>query len=72
MRVDLYTKAVLTVIAIALTIIAFNPWVVPRNAQALTRMDVNIVEVGGHDIIDQSDCIIGRRCPLPVLVVGSY
>jgi hypothetical protein len=65
MRVDLYTKAVLTVIAIALSIIAFNPWVVPRNAQALTRMDVN-------DIIDRGDCIMGRRCPLPVVVLGSY
>ena len=30
MFADLYTKAVLTVIAIALTIIAWNSWIAPQ------------------------------------------
>ena len=32
MKVDFYTKAVLTVIAVALSIIALSPWIAPHLA----------------------------------------
>lgn len=36
MFADLYTKAVLTVIAIALSIMAINPWIAPSKIEAAT------------------------------------
>ena len=42
MEIDRYTKLLLTVIAIALVIIALNPWLTPRVAEADRMMDENI------------------------------
>ena len=39
MFADLYTKAVLTVIAIALTIIAWNSWIAPQRVEAAASQD---------------------------------
>jgi hypothetical protein len=43
--VDLYTKTVLTVIAVALAMIAVRPFVQPGPARAAGAVDVRIVDV---------------------------
>ena len=37
MIIDFYTKTVLTMIAVALTVIALNPWITPKPARADTE-----------------------------------
>ena len=42
MKPDLYTKAVLTIIALALSTIALNPWIAPTPAKAQDWDHINI------------------------------
>ena len=45
MIIDRYTKAVFTLIAISLFLIALNPWIAPTNAYAeLDRSDLSSIE----------------------------
>jgi hypothetical protein len=39
MFVDIYTKAVLTLIAVALSLLAINPWIAPSNIEAATSQE---------------------------------
>ena len=48
MKVDLYTKTVLTVIALALSLFALNPWITPRPA------------IGSPDIVNYLNKIAGE------------
>lgn len=44
MEIDLYTKTILTIVALALSLIALNPWLNPNEAFARSGdMDVRIV-----------------------------
>ncbi len=49
MIVDVYTKVVLTVIAIALTVIALNPWIAPTVVQASYHLE-SIVSAIQEDV----------------------
>ena len=51
MVADTYTKVVLTVIAVALVVLALRPLVEPRPAVASGQMDVNIVGLGGRTVL---------------------
>lgn len=68
-------RVILAVIALALTVIALNPWVAPTSSQAQSgKMDVNIVEVDGHRLaVPKMDLVPGRfgptRPPLPGIPV---
>ena len=51
MLIDRYTKVVLTVIAVALSLIALNPWLKPEVTTAASSViDVNIAKVGGYSV----------------------
>ncbi len=63
MKVDLYTKTVLTVIAVALSSIALKPWIVPN--QVLGAPDVeHIVRKIQRDASSMSDglCLNSKIC----------
>lgn len=59
MRVDSYTKAVLTVIAISLSIIAVQPVVKSAFAQSQEPMKVTICAL--QFTTNKVDCDMGRR-----------
>ena len=67
---DLYTKIVLTVIAVALCVIAFRPLLLPRPAIADEQqvVDVNITQIAGGSISPITHG--GLRPDLPVEVVN--
>ena len=49
-KIDIYTKVVLTIIAVSLSIIAFRSFI-PEKAMAEKEIvDVNIVKVGGWNV----------------------
>jgi hypothetical protein len=51
LKIDLYTKFILTVIAISLLGLFLKPIILPRRAAAdQTIQDVNIVKIDGHYI----------------------
>jgi hypothetical protein len=53
MKVDLYTKIILTVIAVALLGILLQPYLQTSPVNASTGvLDVNISELGGRRIVD--------------------
>lgn len=53
MKVDLYTKIILTVIAVALLGILFQPYIQTSPVNASTGVvDVNIKELGGRRVND--------------------
>jgi hypothetical protein len=53
MKVDLYTKIILTVIAVALLGILLQPYISTQPVNASTSvLDVNIKELGGRRIVD--------------------
>jgi hypothetical protein len=66
---DRYTKVILTVIAIALTVIALRPLVEPDPAQALAEgaVDVRIVDV----VVDGYGRYGSRTTPLPVQCIAG-
>ncbi len=43
MIIDFYTKTVLTMIAVALAVIALNPWVIPNPARADVESDMSSI-----------------------------
>jgi hypothetical protein len=43
MQIDLYTKAVLTIIAVAMSIIALNPWIAPTRVEAAATSQDGVV-----------------------------
>jgi hypothetical protein len=51
MRTDLYTKAVLTVIALALALIALKPMISPAVAVQAQAPSANLQFLGGSDVI---------------------
>lgn len=64
---DLYSRIILTIIAICLVVIAFRPFASPRAAHAYVSSDVvnvNIEQVGGHAIVTD------YRGALPVQVIS--
>ena len=70
MKLDLYTKVVLTIIAACLVSLVFRdqPLVATANAQALTgdkTVNVNIVAVEGHPVGENANL-----SALPVRVIG--
>jgi len=53
MKVDLYTKIILTVIAVALLGILFQPYISTQPVNASTGvLDVNIKELAGRRLVD--------------------
>jgi hypothetical protein len=54
MHNDFYTKAVLTIIAVALSIIALNPWIVPTRVEAATSQEGRCRY--GHPGCGDADC----------------
>jgi hypothetical protein len=40
---DIYTKAVLTIIALAMSIIALNPWIAPQRVEAAAASQEGVV-----------------------------
>ena len=60
MIIDRYTKAVFTLIAISLFLIALNPWIAPTKAYAeLSSIDLYSIEQGIDGVvnaIDRIDC----------------
>ena len=60
MKTDLYTKTVLTIIAVCLLYIAGKDAVVPAYAERKEIIDVNIARVDGQFL---------GRVPLPVKIV---
>ena len=51
MIMDKYTKAIMTVIAVALFMIALNPWIAPTKAYAeLGRGDISQIQSDLHKI----------------------
>ena len=61
MKIDLYTKMVLTVIAIALWGMLLKPIFVSDRASASTQMiDVNIKEIGGKRVDSRIDVNVDR------------
>ena len=60
MKTDLYTKSILTIIAICLLFIAGKDMVVPAYADRKDIIDVNIAKIDGRNI---------GRVPLSVKVV---
>ena len=71
MKIDLYTKVVLTVIAVCLVLLVFRdqPLVPTANAQALAGdkpVNVNLAAVDGHRVSENTNL-----SSLPVRVVGS-
>jgi hypothetical protein len=53
---DMYSKALLTVIAIALSIIALNPWVAPQRAEASKHEGVVTAIFAVVDQIGKGQC----------------
>lgn len=67
MKIDLYTKIVLTVIAIALSVLALQPLYLPTATQAAYEtMDVNIEAVGGSRIYR------GSAIPVKLVEVDTF
>ena len=68
MVIDWYTKAVLTVIAIALTGITLNPWISPSEVRAeatsiLYGIQADVGSIGGHVFnIANGTCVNGKIC----------
>ena len=60
MKTDLYTKTILTIIAICLLYIAGRDMVVPAYADRKDIIDVNITKIDGQYL---------GRVPLPVKIV---
>jgi len=50
--IDGYTKLILTVIAVALTLNAINPWVMPTNLEASSYDDLRGIQGGLEYIAD--------------------
>ena len=63
--VDRYTKVVLTVIAVALMVLAFRPLLEPRPAQAEGPIDVNVV---GWSISQINVAASLNSTPIPVRI----
>lgn len=62
MAIDLYTKVVLTVIAIAVVIIALNPWLTPTSAEA-TYHESYVADIASHvGRISRGTCSNSRIC----------
>jgi len=59
MEIDRYTKLLLTVIAIALVIIALNPWLTPRVAEA---DDLSTLESYARRIYSEVSSISSGLC----------
>jgi len=57
-----YDRIVWTVIALALAVIALNPWIAPIDSSAQSgTMRVNVAELGGH--------ALDYGGPIPVIIV---
>ncbi|MBI3024089.1 MAG: hypothetical protein HY618_03105 [Candidatus Tectomicrobia bacterium] len=69
-----YDRMVLSLIALALAVIALNPWVAPTSSQAQGgKVDVNIVEVRGKPLLnfDMVPSMRGTDLPgLPVYILN--
>ena len=62
MIIDRYTKAVFTLIAISLFLIALNPWIAPTKAYAdLSLHDYNMLSGKLGDIASEINSIDCRR-----------
>lgn len=67
MKVDLYTKIVLTIIAVALSTLALQPLYLPTATQAAYgTQDVNIEAVGGRRIYS------GSAIPVKLVEIDTY
>jgi len=69
MKNDFYLKIILTVIAIALTLIALNPWIAPPPADAQPSNPVAINYISSQAVSDLINAL-NFRGGLPVKIVA--
>lgn len=62
MVTDLYTKAVLTIIAVALALSALNPWLAPTRAEASKHENVVVAIFGTLSQIANGSCKNPKIC----------
>ena len=62
MVINIYTKIILTVIAIALIAIALNPWIAPRQAEASKHENIVVAILGVVSQIANGNCKNPKIC----------
>lgn len=63
MKIDVYTKAVMTIIAIALSAIALNPWILPRLAMGSPGVEAAVNSIKSDvSSIAIGLCLNGKIC----------
>ncbi len=68
LKVNMYVKIVLTVIAISLMVIAFRPMFNTPAEAGGQVVDINIAEIGGYRFVAAAD--LGSYFALPVKIIG--
>ncbi len=62
MTIDRYTKSIMTVIAVALVMIALNPWIAPTKAYAelepydLSTIEAHVLQIANGLCLNQKIC----------------